>query len=420
MMYYTKRTRRAMEICLDAHKGQVDKGGFPYCFHPFHLAEKARSESECIVSLLHDVLEDSDKYSLETLWEELNLTFEEREALRFLTHEKGLTYFEYIKRLAHNDLARTIKMRDLHHNLDRKRLMGQKDEKRDAKRQCLSYLRDLERYEKIEKTINKMDEILKEETSLIAYGGDSDFEDDDGYLGEKENAHSQAEEIINRVRQYDAKHGTHYSAEFSRESGGFISISSFIMAGYDKEEIYQALIRGVNIWHLREELVGKEEVDEDEDENETDTSGDNLNLKKLSEEEKEKIIALMFNQCDEDRFLDLAASLKYRVRDDQVDEDYYGYAYYRGEIFLIDEKLADSIYECRCGIEDVTEFLKSHVEESRREWMRKYKEELIRLGWKPDYSKAGQIAVSFIARPHNDDYEDDDEGFVEPKYGKKI
>ena len=407
MMYYTERTRRAMEICLDAHKGQVDKGGFPYCFHPFHLAEKARSESECIVSLLHDVLEDSDKYSLETLWEELNLTFEEREALRFLTHDKRLTYFEYIKRLAHNDLARTIKMRDLHHNLDRKRLMGQKDEKRDAKRQCLSYLRDLDRYEKIEKTINKMDEILKEETSLIAYGGDSDFEeDDDGYLGEKENAHSQAEEIINRLRKYDAEHGTHYSAGFSRESGGFISISSFIMAGYDKEEIYQALIRGVNIWHLREELVGKEEVDEDE--NETDTSGGNLDLKKLSEEEKEKIVALMFNQCDEDRFLELAASLKYRVRDDQVDEDYYGYAYYRGEIFLIDEELADSIYECRCGIEDVTEFLKSHVEESRREWMRKFKEELIRHGWEPDYSKAGQTTVSFIARPHNDDYEDDD------------
>ena len=406
-MYYTERTRRAMEICLDAHKGQVDKGGFPYCFHPFHLAEKARSESECIVSLLHDVLEDSDKYSLETLWEELNLTFEEREALRFLTHDNRLTYFEYIKRLAHNDLARTIKMRDLHHNLDRKRLMGQKDEKRDAKRQCLSYLRNLDRYEKIEKTINKMDEKLKEETSLIAYGGDSDFEeDDDGYLGEKENAHSQAEEIINRVRQYDAEHGTHYSAEFSGESGGFISISSFIMAGYDKEEIYQALIRGVNIWHLREELVGKEEVDEDE--NETDTSGGTLDLKKLSEEEKEKIVALMFNQADEDRFLELATSLKYRVRDDQVDEDYYGYAYYRGEIFLIDEELADSIYECRCGIEDVTEFLKSHVEESKREWMRKFNEELIRLGWKPDYSKAGQIAVSFIARPHNDDYEDDD------------
>ena len=406
-MYYTERTRRAMEICLDAHKGQVDKGGFPYCFHPFHLAEKARSESECIVSLLHDVLEDSDKYSLETLWEELNLTFEEREALRFLTHDKRLTYFEYIKRLAHNDLARTIKMRDLHHNLDRKRLMGQKDEKRDAKRQCLSYLRDLDRYEKIEKTINKMDEKLKEETSLIAYGGDSDFEeDDDGYLGEKENAHSQAEEIINRVRQYDAEHGTHYSAEFSGESGGFISISSFIMAGYDKEEIYQALIRGVNIWHLREELVGKEEVDEDE--NETDTSGGNLDLKKLSEEEKEKIVALMFNQTDEDRFLDLAASLKYRVRDDQVDEDYYGYAYYRGEIFLIDEELADSICECRCGIEDVTEFLKSHVEERRREWIKKFNEELIRHGWKPDYSKAGQTTVSFIARPHNDDYEDDD------------
>ena len=34
-MLYTELTQKAMKICFEAHKEQVDKGGMPYVFHPF-------------------------------------------------------------------------------------------------------------------------------------------------------------------------------------------------------------------------------------------------------------------------------------------------------------------------------------------------------------------------------------------------
>ena len=59
-MIYTKKTKRALQICFDAHKDQVDKSQIPYVFHPFHLADQMQTEAETVVALLHDVVEDSD------------------------------------------------------------------------------------------------------------------------------------------------------------------------------------------------------------------------------------------------------------------------------------------------------------------------------------------------------------------------
>ena len=38
-MIYTEKTKKALKLCFEAHKNQVDKSGMPYVFHPFHLAE---------------------------------------------------------------------------------------------------------------------------------------------------------------------------------------------------------------------------------------------------------------------------------------------------------------------------------------------------------------------------------------------
>ena len=59
-MVYSELTKKAMNIAYDAHHGQYDKGGVPFIFHPIHLAEQMETEEECIVALLHDVVEDSD------------------------------------------------------------------------------------------------------------------------------------------------------------------------------------------------------------------------------------------------------------------------------------------------------------------------------------------------------------------------
>ena len=37
-MYYSELVRKAYAILWDAHRDDVDKGGYPYVFHPFYLA----------------------------------------------------------------------------------------------------------------------------------------------------------------------------------------------------------------------------------------------------------------------------------------------------------------------------------------------------------------------------------------------
>ena len=59
-MVNTKLTRKAMNIAYNAHMNQFDKAGVPYIYHPIHLAEQMDSETECIVALLHDVVEDTE------------------------------------------------------------------------------------------------------------------------------------------------------------------------------------------------------------------------------------------------------------------------------------------------------------------------------------------------------------------------
>lgn len=43
-MLYTDMTKKALKLCFEAHKEQVDKSGMPYVFHPFYLAEQMADE----------------------------------------------------------------------------------------------------------------------------------------------------------------------------------------------------------------------------------------------------------------------------------------------------------------------------------------------------------------------------------------
>jgi (p)ppGpp synthase/HD superfamily hydrolase len=117
-MIYSERIKKAMALILEAHKGQVDKGGYPYVYHPIHVAERMHSESECLIALLHDVLEDCEGYTLEGLTKTLELTDCEAEALRLITHDTSVDYMTYVEGLAKNPLALKVKLEDLRHNLD--------------------------------------------------------------------------------------------------------------------------------------------------------------------------------------------------------------------------------------------------------------------------------------------------------------
>lgn len=107
---------RAIEIAVQAHKGQVDKGGQPYILHPLRVMMSLETEKQKIVGVLHDVLEDSQITMRDLAYEGFSndILF----ALNLLSRY-DLSYSEYITRLADNDLATTtVKIADLKDNMD--------------------------------------------------------------------------------------------------------------------------------------------------------------------------------------------------------------------------------------------------------------------------------------------------------------
>jgi (p)ppGpp synthase/HD superfamily hydrolase len=120
IMIYTKLTKKALKLCFDAHKNQVDKTGMPYVFHPFHLAEQMTDELSTVCALLHDVVEDTD-YTFEALLE-MGFPQEVIDVLKLLTHEDGVPYMDYVQKLAVNPTAKQVKLADLRHNSDLTRL----------------------------------------------------------------------------------------------------------------------------------------------------------------------------------------------------------------------------------------------------------------------------------------------------------
>lgn len=120
-MIYTPMVNRALRLAYRAHAGQLDRGGVPYIFHPYHLAEQMDDERSICVALLHDVVEDSP-VTLEEIQREF--PSEIAEAVALLTHDPSTDYFAYVRRLKANPLARKVKLADLMHNTDQARCAG--------------------------------------------------------------------------------------------------------------------------------------------------------------------------------------------------------------------------------------------------------------------------------------------------------
>ena len=119
-MIYTEKTKKALKLCFEAHKNQLDKSGMPYVFHPFHLAEQMETEETVVAALLHDVMEDTD-YTAEDL-KEMGFDGDILDALLLLTHQDGVDYMDYVKKIKSNPIARAVKLADLTHNSDLTRL----------------------------------------------------------------------------------------------------------------------------------------------------------------------------------------------------------------------------------------------------------------------------------------------------------
>lgn len=119
-MIYTPLTKKALKLCFEAHRDQVDKTDMPYVFHPFHLAEQMTDELTTVCALLHDVVEDTD-YTISDLTE-MGFPKEVTDAIALLTHDPAVPYMDYVARAAKNPIARAVKIADLKHNSDLTRM----------------------------------------------------------------------------------------------------------------------------------------------------------------------------------------------------------------------------------------------------------------------------------------------------------
>jgi len=142
-MYYSPLVKKASRIAFDAHKDDLDKGGYPYVMHPFYLAFQMQDEAAVCTALLHDVIEDhGDRYPLSYLERE---GFGEAviSALKLLTHDPAVPYMDYVREIGKNEVARKVKKADLRHNSDASRLEGKKSRKYDLYQEALAYLTSL-------------------------------------------------------------------------------------------------------------------------------------------------------------------------------------------------------------------------------------------------------------------------------------
>jgi (p)ppGpp synthase/HD superfamily hydrolase len=122
-------------IVTNAHHGQFDKGGNPYILHPLKVMHYLKTDDEELMcmALGHDVIEDTNV----TYKDLRDAGISERviAAIKCLTKQPGQTLEEYKDVVFSNTDAMKVKMADLRHNSDIRRLKGvtEKDMARMAK-----------------------------------------------------------------------------------------------------------------------------------------------------------------------------------------------------------------------------------------------------------------------------------------------
>jgi len=126
---------KMLVLVTNAHAGQFDRGGSPYILHPLKVMHYLKSDDEelMVMALGHDVIEDTN-----VTYEDLRQAGISERAIKgiaALTKLPGQTLDEYKERVFANPDAMRVKLADLRHNTDIRRLKGvtEKDIARMAK-----------------------------------------------------------------------------------------------------------------------------------------------------------------------------------------------------------------------------------------------------------------------------------------------
>ena len=136
----------ALKFATEKHFGQFDKGGNPYILHPLKVMYYLKSDDEELqcIALLHDVVEDCGVTYQEL--RELGLSERIIAGVKGMTKLPGETYEEAMIRIKSNPDSIRVKLCDLRHNSDIRRLKGVTE--KDIKR--------IEKYQKMYQTLKAL------------------------------------------------------------------------------------------------------------------------------------------------------------------------------------------------------------------------------------------------------------------------
>lgn len=115
---------KMLVLVTNAHDGQYDKGGAPYILHPLKVMHYIKSDDEELmcIALGHDVIEDTKVTYRELA--DAGISIRVMDGIKALTKLPGQTLDEYKEGVFANKDAMRVKMADLRHNSDIRRLKG--------------------------------------------------------------------------------------------------------------------------------------------------------------------------------------------------------------------------------------------------------------------------------------------------------
>lgn len=109
-----------------AHAGQKDRGGKPYILHPLAVMSSLKlelgddDEELLVIALGHDLLEDTDITTDEL--KAMGMSDRVVDGIAALTKVPGQSYEDYVQRVLSSEDAMKVKLHDLFHNIDTRRL----------------------------------------------------------------------------------------------------------------------------------------------------------------------------------------------------------------------------------------------------------------------------------------------------------
>lgn len=117
----------AIKIAAEGHLNQRDKGGNPYILHPLKVMHYLKTDDFQLMAIaaLHDVVEDTPLEIVDLVC--MGFSNRVKDAVLLLTKRDGQTPEEYFQGIAKSYDATRVKLADLRHNSDVRRLKGLSD-----------------------------------------------------------------------------------------------------------------------------------------------------------------------------------------------------------------------------------------------------------------------------------------------------